>query len=111
MVKRTTFDISVVVVLFVLLIFVPELAEPGICTAIWTVPGAFRSEGGTGAVSWMPLTRVVVSAVLFQRISAPAVKPVPLAVIVKPWPPTVAELGLTNVNVDEEVWMERFVLY
>jgi len=73
MVKRTIFDISVVVVLLELLILVPELADPGICTAICTVPGVLRSDEGTGAVSWMPLTRVVVSAVLFQRMSAPAV--------------------------------------
>jgi len=41
---------------------------------------------------------------------APVVKPDPLAVIVKPCPPTVAELGLTKVSMEEEVWMERFVL-
>jgi hypothetical protein len=38
-------------------------------------------------------------------------KPDPLAVIVNPCPPTVAELGLTKVSTDEDVWMERFVLY
>jgi hypothetical protein len=58
----------------------------------------------------MALTRVVVRAVPFHKISAPVVKPDPLAVIVKPWPPTVAVLGLTNVSVEEDVWMERFVL-
>jgi hypothetical protein len=34
-----------------------------------------------------------------------------LAVIVKPWPPTTAVLGLTNASVEEDVWMERLVLY
>jgi hypothetical protein len=34
-----------------------------------------------------------------------------LAVIVKPCPPTDAALGLTNVSTEEDVWMERFVLY
>jgi hypothetical protein len=58
----------------------------------------------------MALTRVVVRAVPFHKISAPVVKPDPLAVIVKPCPPTVAVLGLTNVSVEEDVWMERFVL-
>jgi hypothetical protein len=47
-VKRTTFDTSVVVVL---LMFVPDEAEPGICTATFTVPAVARSEAGTGAVS------------------------------------------------------------
>lgn len=37
-------------------------------------------------------------------------KPDPFAVIVKPCAPTVAELGLTKVNIEEDVWMERFVL-
>jgi len=41
---------------------------------------------------------------------APVVKPAPLAVIVKPCPPTVAELGLTKVSTEDDVWMERFVL-
>lgn len=58
----------------------------------------------------MELTSVVVRAVPFQRISAPVVKPDPLAVMVKPWLPTVAVLGLTKVNTEEEVWMERLVL-
>jgi hypothetical protein len=107
-VKWTTLDISVVVVL---LMFVPDEADPGICTATFTVPVVARSEAGTGAVSWILLTRVVFSAVPFQRISAPVVKPDPLAVIVKPGPPTSAELGLTKVSTEEDVWMERFVLY
>ncbi len=47
-VKRTTFDISVVVVL---LMFVPAVADPGICTATCTVPVVAMSEAGTGAVN------------------------------------------------------------
>jgi len=47
--KSTTFETSVVVVLFTL--DVAEVAEPGICTAICTVPAVARSEAGTGAVS------------------------------------------------------------
>jgi hypothetical protein len=69
-----------------------------------------RSEAGTGAVSCKELTRLVTSGVPFHKISAPVVKPVPLAVMVKPWLPTVAVLGLTKVSVEEEVWMERLVL-
>lgn len=48
-VKRTTSDISVVVVL--LTFCVADCAEPGICTATCTVPTAARSVAGTGAVS------------------------------------------------------------
>jgi hypothetical protein len=47
-VKRTILDTSVVVVLLML---VPDVAEPGICTASCTVPGVVRSEAGTGAVN------------------------------------------------------------
>ena len=54
---------------------------------------------------------MVVSAVPFHRIRAPVVKPEPFAVIVKPRPPTVAVLGLTKERMEEDVWMERFVLY
>jgi hypothetical protein len=70
-----------------------------------------RSEAGTGAVSCMLLTRVVTSGVPFHRMIAPVTKPPPLAVIVKPCAPAVAALGLTNVSTEEDVWMERFVLY
>jgi hypothetical protein len=48
-VKRTKFEISVVVVL--LTFEVADCAEPGICTAIFTVPAVVRREAGTGAVS------------------------------------------------------------
>lgn len=47
-VKRTTFDTAVVVVL---LIFVPLVADPGISTATFTVPPVVSNEAGTGAVS------------------------------------------------------------
>jgi hypothetical protein len=48
-VNRTTFDTSVVVVL--LTFEVADCAEPGICTAIFTVPAVVSKEAGTGAVS------------------------------------------------------------
>lgn len=59
----------------------------------------------------MELTRVVCRAVPFHRINAPETKPPPLAVIVKPCVPAVAALGLTNVSEEDDVWMERLVLY
>jgi hypothetical protein len=58
----------------------------------------------------LALTSVVFRAVPFHRISAPVVKPDPLAVIVKLCAPTVAVLGLTNASTEEDVWMERLVL-
>ena len=59
----------------------------------------------------MLLTSVVFSGVLFHKIIAPETNPVPFAVIVKLCDPTVAELGLTNERTEDDVWMERFVLY
>jgi hypothetical protein len=51
----------------------------------------------------MLLTRVVFSGVVFHKIIAPATNPEPLAVIVKPGVPTVAEAGLTKVRTEEDV--------
>lgn len=46
---------------------------------------------------------MVVSAVPFHRISAPEEKPIPLAVIVNPWLPATAELGLMKAKAEEAV--------
>jgi hypothetical protein len=51
----------------------------------------------------MELTSVVVNGLPFHRMSAPVAKPAPLAVIVNPWLPTDAELGLTKVKEDVDV--------
>ena len=107
--KKTIFDTSVVVVL--LMFDVAEVAEPGIWTATCTVPAVAMFEAGTGAVRWEGSTRVVVSGVPFQRMSAPVTKPAPLAVIVKPAPPATAVPGLRNDSEEEDVWSVRFVLY
>jgi hypothetical protein len=48
----------------------------------------------TGAVSWIPLTFVVVNCVEFQTTLAPVVYPVPFTVRVKAAPPAVADGGL-----------------
>jgi hypothetical protein len=107
-VKRTTFDISVVAVL--LMFCVADCADPGICTDTWAVPGVVRFDAGTGAVNCELLTSVVVRGVPFHRIRAPETKPAPLAVIVNPCAPAVAALGLTKLSMEVEVWIERFVL-
>ena len=108
MVNKIRFDISVVVVLLML---VPEEAEPGIWMAICTVPGLASREAGTGAVTCELLTRVVFREVPFHRMIAPVVKPAPLAVSVKLCPPAVHEPGLTKLRTEDDVWMERLVLY
>jgi hypothetical protein len=65
----------------------------------------------------MALTSVVVSCVevcpgaTFHKIIAPETKPVPLTVSVKVDPPAFAALGLKNATEEEDVWMERLVLY
>ena len=97
-----------VVVLFTFC--VGEDADPGIWTETCTRPTLVRSEAGTGAVSWLLLTKSVVRGTPFHRISAPVVKPDPLAVIVKLCPPAYAVLGLRKDSTEVEVWMERFVL-
>lgn len=111
-VKMTMLETSVVVVTFPLFgLEVGDTAEPGMSIAICTGPAFVRSETGTGAVSCVELTNVVVSPAPFHKMNAPLTKPVPLAVIVKPCPPTGQVVGLTKVSVEEDVWTLRFVLY
>jgi hypothetical protein len=105
-VKNTTFETSVVVVALVL--EEPEMAEPGMSMATWIVPGVVRYEAGMGAVRWLESTNVVFSEIgvaelAFQRMMAPDTNPVPLAVIVKPPVPAVADWGLRNDSVEEDV--------
>jgi hypothetical protein len=76
-----------------------------------------KSEAGTVPVSWLLLTKVVVSCTWFgpkfQRIIAPETNPAPFAVIGKPvegTAPTATEAGLRNVSVEEDVWTVKFVL-
>jgi len=92
-VKSTILETAVVTV--VLIFCVGDCAEPGISMATCTTPVLVRSAAGTGAVNWIELTMVVTSGTPFQRISAPVAKPCPLAVIVNPWLPTLADAGLT----------------
>ena len=104
-VKKTTLEISVVVVLYIL--EVADVAEPGICTATCTVPGVVTSEAGTGAVNSTELTRVVLSCVwlapTFHMMIAPVTNPAPFTVIVKPDPPAGAVLGLKKDTEEEDV--------
>jgi len=88
----------------------PETDEPGTCTTTCTVPALAMFDAGTVAVNWVLLTKVVVSALPFQRIFAPETKPFPAAVMVNPALPAVALAGLRNVSAEEIVCVVRFVL-
>ena len=107
-VKRTMLESSVVPEATEL--DVAETDEPGICTTICTVPALAMFDAGTAAVNWALLTKVVGSALPFQRIFAPETKPFPVAVMVNPAPPAVALAGLRNVSAEEIVCVVRFVL-
>jgi hypothetical protein len=72
-----------------------EVIHPAV-TVMDTAPGLARRAAGTAAVSFVPLTAVVASAVAFQSTVAPAGN-VPFTVRAKAGPPAMAELGLTDV--------------
>ena len=79
----------------------PEVPPPGagLVTVTLAVPVLLMSIAGTCAVSWVALTKLVVSADPFQLITAPLTKPVPFTVNVKPAPPTIAFTGDSDVTV------------
>ena len=68
-------------------------------TVIEAVPGVAMSAAGTVAVSCEADTNVVASAVPFQFTVAPETKLVPFTVKVKPGPPAVAQVGLSELIV------------
>src|SRR5512134_2042029 len=70
----------------------------GLTTVTWVVPVLAMSLAGTAAVSWVPLTNVVVRVVPFQCTEEPVTKPVPLTVSVNAAPPTAAVVGDTEVR-------------
>ena len=63
------------------------------------VPAAAMSAAAMLAVSWVPLTKVVVRSVPFQRTTEPETKFVPVTVKVNPAPPAWALFGDSWVNV------------
>jgi hypothetical protein len=71
----------------------PAEVPPAVVTVTLAVPTKAIRLAGTAAVSWLELTNVVVSAVLFQFTVDPETKFVPFTVSVKSPPPAVAELG------------------
>jgi len=66
-------------------------------TVTVTVPGVAMRLAVTWAVNCAALTKVVVSAVLFQWTTAVEINPAPFTVSVKEGPPAAAELGLSEM--------------
>jgi hypothetical protein len=66
----------------------------GVTTVIDALPAVVRSLAGMVAVSWVALTKVVVSAVPLKLIVEPLTKSEPVAVIVVSGSPAVAVVGL-----------------
>jgi hypothetical protein len=77
----------------------PETMPPELATVTPALPALAIKLAGTAAVSCVPLTTVVVSAVPFHCTVEELKKSVPLTVSVKAGPPAVAEAGLRLVIV------------
>lgn len=78
---------------------IPDDMPAGVATLTLAVPALVMRLAGTTAVSCVALTKVVVSAVLFQFTAAPETKFVPFTVSVNAAPPAVAEEGESAVMV------------
>src|SRR5713226_4279230 len=71
----------------------PEPGVPGLVTVTGTVPGVAMAVAGIVAVSWLPVTRVVVCFVPFQLMAAFVAKLLPLTVNVNWGSPEFAVFG------------------
>jgi hypothetical protein len=82
-------------VLVMVKVDVPDVPPPGVglLTVTLPVPALAMSDAGTGAVSFVSLTKVVVSAVPFQSTVEEETKLVPLTVSVNAAPPAEALAG------------------
>ena len=72
----------------------PLVAIPAESTVTEALPAAAIRVAGIKAVSWVALTKVVVSGAPFHCATAPDAKALPFTVSVKAGPPAVAEFGL-----------------
>src|SRR5438046_9987740 len=79
----------------------PEVPPPGVGekTVTDAVPAVATSPAGIAACNWVPLTNVVVRALLFHRTTDPLTKFVPFTVSVKAPVPAVALLGTSEPSV------------
>ena len=75
-----------------------DVPPHGVTTLTEAVPAVAMREAGTVAVSWVE-EPLVVSAVPFQFTVEPETKFVPFTVSVKPEPPAVAQVGLSELIV------------
>ncbi len=71
---------------------------PGLVTETCTVPAVAIAVAGIVAVSWFPVTYLVVCCAPFQFTTALLAKPLPLTVKVNPGPPDVAVSGESCVT-------------
>src|ERR1700687_5817070 len=71
----------------------PEPGVPGLVTLTGTMPGVAIAVAGIVAVSWLPVTRVVVCLAPFQLMTALVEKLLPLTVNVNWGSPEFAVLG------------------
>ena len=87
-----------------------DVSPPEFWTLTVAEPDAAIRLAGTAAVSWLALTKVVVSGVPFHRTPAPLTKPEPLAVRVNDAPPAVAVLGARLVRIGGEIVVGQALL-
>jgi hypothetical protein len=71
---------------------------PGLSTVTLALPGEAISLAGMAALSWVALTKVVVTAAPFHSTTDPFTNPAPFRVSVNAGPPAIAELGLRPFN-------------
>jgi len=84
-----------------------ETTPPGFATVMLAVPGATMSEAGMAALSWEPVTKVVVRSDPFHRTTELETKLVPSTVNVKARPPANTALGLMLVKAGGEAETTR----
>jgi hypothetical protein len=79
----------------------------GLTTLIFTVPALAIRKAGTEAVNWVVPWKVVDNWELFHWTEEPDTKFDPKTVNVKPGPPIVVEVGLTEemVGVPDVCWL------
>jgi hypothetical protein len=75
----------------------PLEAPPALDNVMLALPAAVMRLAGTAAVNCVALENVVDSGEPFHCTIAPDANPVPVTVSVKPAPPAVAELGVSDV--------------
>lgn len=81
----------------------------GLTTVMLGVPELAISDAGTLALTWVALTKVVISATPAQSTTDPDMKLVPLTVIVNVAPPVMADDGLSDTMVGTGLLLPEIV--